>query len=208
MQIGPFLIDRHEVSNRDYAEFVNAGGYAREEFWKHPFRDGETTLSFAEAVARFREHAIRWVSELRYSLDYLHTRQDVDPKRIGYQGISYGSVWPPLFLALEPRLRTGLLIGGGFAVMQFSPERFPPEIDPLNFAPRVTVPVLMLNGRHDPLFPYETSQLPMYRTLGITEADKRHAIFPSGHSSWSWWNELIRESHDWLDRYFRHPEHG
>ena len=38
--VGAYLIDRREVTNREFAGFVAAGGYTREEFWKHPFRDG------------------------------------------------------------------------------------------------------------------------------------------------------------------------
>jgi formylglycine-generating enzyme required for sulfatase activity len=32
-----------------------AGGYTREEFWKHPFADGTRTLTFREAMDRFRD---------------------------------------------------------------------------------------------------------------------------------------------------------
>jgi hypothetical protein len=63
----------------------------------------------------------------------------------------------------------------------------------------------MLNGRHDPIFPYETSQLPLLRTLGTAEADKRHATFPAGHASSGWRDQLIRESLDWLDTYLGAP---
>jgi formylglycine-generating enzyme required for sulfatase activity/cephalosporin-C deacetylase-like acetyl esterase len=192
-----------------YAEYLLRGGRAvLLPLWKGSYERSDGFDPLHASAAGFREHVIQWVSELRYSVDYLHTRQDVDPERVGYQGISYGTVWAPLFLALEPGLRTGLLIAGGFPVMQFSSEGYPPEVDPMHFAPRVPVPVLMLNGRHDPIFPYETSQLPMYRAFGTAEADKRHATFPSGHSSSGWWNELIRESHDWLDRYFGPPNRG
>ena len=197
------------IHNWSFAEQLLRGGRAvLLPIWKGSYErsDGFDPLHASAAV--FRDHAIQWVSEMRRSVDYLQSRDDIDPERIGFQGISHGSVCGPVFLALEPRLRAGLLIAGGFVVMQFGPESIPPEIDMLHFAPRVAVPVLMLNGRYDPIFPYETSQLPMYRAFGTAEADKRHATFPSGHSSSSWWNELIRESHDWLDRYFGTPNTG
>jgi fermentation-respiration switch protein FrsA (DUF1100 family) len=81
----------------------------------------------------------------------------------------------------------------------------PPEIDGLNYAPRVTIPVLMLNGRNDAIFPYETSQLPLYRILGTPPDAKRHVVYSGGHSSFGWTNELIREGLDWLDRHFGPP---
>ena len=50
-----FLIDAYEVSNRDFEEFVRAGGYRNEALWKHPFIEKGKTLSFAEAMKRFRD---------------------------------------------------------------------------------------------------------------------------------------------------------
>ncbi len=55
VSLGPFQIDRHEVTNREFTSFVAAGGYTREEFWKHPFDDGGRTLSFQDAMARFKD---------------------------------------------------------------------------------------------------------------------------------------------------------
>lgn len=39
VDLGGFLVDRHEVSNRDYLEFVEAGGYANPLYWQ-PQIDG------------------------------------------------------------------------------------------------------------------------------------------------------------------------
>jgi predicted esterase len=52
--ISPFLIDRYEVSNREYQEFVDAGGYDQPEYWQDvPFiRDGGE-LSWEKAMAFF-----------------------------------------------------------------------------------------------------------------------------------------------------------
>jgi serine/threonine protein kinase len=58
--IGPYklptyYIDRFEVTNRDYQEFVDSGGYAKKEYWTEKFiRDGHE-LSWAEAMAEFRD---------------------------------------------------------------------------------------------------------------------------------------------------------
>jgi serine/threonine protein kinase/formylglycine-generating enzyme required for sulfatase activity/dienelactone hydrolase len=57
--VGRFLIDRTEVTNRQFQEFVDAGGYQRPELWKHPFvRDGEE-LSFSEAMSAFTDSTDR-----------------------------------------------------------------------------------------------------------------------------------------------------
>jgi formylglycine-generating enzyme required for sulfatase activity/dienelactone hydrolase len=55
VQLRDFFIDRYEVSNRDFAEFVRAGGYRRPELWKHPFVLDGKTISFEAAISRFRD---------------------------------------------------------------------------------------------------------------------------------------------------------
>jgi formylglycine-generating enzyme required for sulfatase activity/tRNA A-37 threonylcarbamoyl transferase component Bud32 len=55
VKLDDFFIDRYEVSNREFEQFVRAGGYRHREFWKHPFVDAGKTLSFDEAMRRFRD---------------------------------------------------------------------------------------------------------------------------------------------------------
>jgi formylglycine-generating enzyme required for sulfatase activity/dienelactone hydrolase/predicted Ser/Thr protein kinase len=55
VELRDFFIDRCEVSNRDYEEFVRQGGYRRRELWKHPFVDRGKTLTFEQAMARFHD---------------------------------------------------------------------------------------------------------------------------------------------------------
>ena len=76
----------------------------------------------------------------------------------------------------------------------------PPEIDPFNFAPRVRVPTLMINGRTDFHYPMETSQLPLFRLLGVPPEHKRHAPLQGGHIPDNL-HDLLREALDWFDRY-------
>ena len=76
----------------------------------------------------------------------------------------------------------------------------PPETEPLNFAPRITLPVLMLNGRYDLLLTVEASQEPLYKLLGTPLEDKRHYALEGGHSSLPR-AEVVRLSLDWFDCY-------
>jgi serine/threonine protein kinase/dienelactone hydrolase len=55
----PFLIDRHEVTNRQYRRFVDAGGYGDERYWKTPFVEHGRQLPFAEATSRFTDRTGR-----------------------------------------------------------------------------------------------------------------------------------------------------
>ncbi len=51
------------------------------------------------------------------------------------------------------------------------------------------------------IFAYN-SQRPLLNLLGTAPNDKRHLVFPGGHSSFGWTNELIKEGLDWLDQRF------
>ena len=57
----------------------------------------------------------------------------------------------------------------------------------------------MLNGRFDFFFPVDTSQRPMFETLGTPKAQKRHMLYDTGHGIPR--VEMIKETLDWLDRY-------
>lgn len=46
-----FLIDRFEVTNAEYKQFVDAGGYDNPDYWKVPLKKGGLTLTLEEARA-------------------------------------------------------------------------------------------------------------------------------------------------------------
>jgi hypothetical protein len=62
------------------------------------------------------------------------------------------------------------------------------------------MPVLMLNGRHDYVMPYETSQKPLFDLFGTPSADKRHIVYDAGHDPLPR-SQFIREILAFLDRY-------
>ena len=128
------------------------------------------------------------------AIDYLETRPDIDRSRLAYEGYSWGAAMASVMLAVEDRIRACILIAPGFFL-----QKCLPEVDALNFAPHVKVPVLMLNGRYDYVFPGPISQEPMFRLLGTPNGQKRRAVYEGGHDIFR--NVMIRESLGWLDRY-------
>ncbi|HLK04795.1 MAG TPA: protein kinase [Candidatus Acidoferrum sp.] len=58
-QMPAFYIDRYEVTNRQYQEFVDKGGYQRKEFWNYEFRRGGKTISWEEGMALLRDRTGR-----------------------------------------------------------------------------------------------------------------------------------------------------
>jgi dienelactone hydrolase len=53
--LSSFFIDRHEVTNEAFQQFVDDGGYERSEFWEEPFVLDGRILSFEQAMERFRD---------------------------------------------------------------------------------------------------------------------------------------------------------
>jgi len=51
--LDPYFIDKYEVTNQEFKEFVNAGGYVRREFWKRPIVVGDKTITWEEAMKIF-----------------------------------------------------------------------------------------------------------------------------------------------------------
>jgi eukaryotic-like serine/threonine-protein kinase len=93
------------------------------------------------------------------------------------------------------RLKALILVAGGLSSVPLPPHR-----DAVNFAPRVRIPVLMINGRYDNQYPVETAIEPLFRLFGAPEADKKLLLLDSGHApqpALLW----IKEALDWLDRY-------
>jgi dienelactone hydrolase len=146
-----------------------------------------------QGANEFRDEAIQRSKDLRRSLDYLETRPDIDRNRLAFYGFSWGASEGPISLALESRFKTAVLADGGC---------YPgssPEVNPINFAPHIKIPVLMINGRYDPMRPIEGCQLPFFRLLGTPFSDKRHVLLESGHGlPFTPW---FRETLNWLDHY-------
>jgi len=145
-----------------------------------------------------RDLTIQQMKDLSRSVDYLDTRPDIAHDRVAYFGVSFGAQLAPVALAVEHRFRAAVVWSGGFP-----PGRRPPETDPLNFAPHVTTPILMLNGRDDFTFPPDTSQVPMFKMLGTRDADKQRVVYDGGHVFP--FARIMKDTLDWLDRYLGAP---
>jgi dienelactone hydrolase len=155
-------------------------------------RGDDLDTDVANESVFYRDHVIMWAKDVRRSIDYLATRADVDTARIAYYGFSWGGALGGLIPAIEPRFRTAVLLVAGL-----DPNRPQPEVDPVNFLPRIRIPVLMLNGRYDHYFPVASSQQPFFDLLG--SARKEKYVSEGGHSVPR--PELITRMLAWLDKY-------
>jgi dienelactone hydrolase len=148
-----------------------------------------------EYLRTFRSRMGQWRQDVSRTLDMLAERTDLDTSRLAYYGSSFGASTALPMVALEPRLKAAVLGPSGFTY-----RAMPDEADAVNYVGRVTIPVLMMGGRHDYVFPFETSQKPMFDRLGTPAEHKRQVIFNTGHGGFPR-AEVIREVQAWLDRY-------
>lgn len=169
---------------------INKGTYERQDDLK---------TDAQEATVRYKDHVIMWVKEYSRTIDYLETRKDMQADKIAYLGISWGGFMGGIVPAIEKRFKNVVLNVGGMVM-----ERALPEVDQINYLPRVTQPVLMLNGSYDMFFPVETSQKPMFRLLGTPQSQKKMLVYPSGHLVPH--TEFIKETLAWFDTYLG-PNH-
>jgi eukaryotic-like serine/threonine-protein kinase len=138
-----------------------------------------------------------WYKDAARSLDYLATRPDIDSSKLGYVGVSMGSANGVIFATLlQDRLKTAILLDGGYFL---GPP--PPGGDQADFAPRMKIPVLMVNGRYDFTFSVDKAQNPLFAMLGTPEADKRHVILDTPHDVTEQRPQLVKAVLDWLDHY-------
>ncbi|HZF29735.1 MAG TPA: SUMF1/EgtB/PvdO family nonheme iron enzyme [Gammaproteobacteria bacterium] len=145
---------------------------------------------------RQRRSALAFGRDVGIAMDYLETRADIDVTHAGFLGISIGAVGQGIVLAIEPRLKAAVLISGGAIRV----DEIHPMADLVNYAPRITVPVLMINGRMDHISPYETSQKPLLDLLGTDASAKAHIVYDGGHFDYRR-NMVARNVSDWFDRY-------
>ena len=140
-----------------------------------------------------RDLHIQRAKDFFRTVDYLETRSDIDRGRLGYYSLSMGAYFGPIPVALEPRIKVAVFASGG---LRFN---FPPEIQPANFMPRVTVPVLLINGRDDFQTPPE-AQRRIIELLGTAPEHKRHVALEGGHVP-NDFRGFVREVLDWFDKY-------
>jgi len=126
---------------------------------------------------------IQTVIDLRRAVDYLETRPEIDPEKIGYAGGSMGGILGAIFIGVEPRIKAAALIvaGGNMSLMVQESQHFTmpaikeflqrenmsydelqellDPIDPINFignfSPR---PVVFHLGKYDTVVPAEAGR--------------------------------------------------
>lgn len=134
-------------------------------------QDGMNT-DIGNTTMNYRDHLITWVKEVRYAVDYA-IQNGYEPH---YFGVSWGGQVGVNILAIEDRFKTGILYVGGISL-----DDVREEIQPEKYAARIKTPTLLLNGRYDFYFPYQSSQLPLFNLMNLDNDSKRHVVVDYAH---------------------------
>ena len=190
--------NRQSLENLQIAEFVVTGGRALViPVWMGSYeRYVPLDPDPKSASDGQRRAAQAWRQDLGIALDYLAMRDDMDVQRAGFLGVSRGAAFNVLAVAIEQRIKAAVLVSGGIEIGR----PLHPMIDLVNYAPRIRMPVLMINGRFDHIYAFHESQERLFALLGTAPEQKRHIVHDTGHFDFPP-NSTVRDATDWWDRY-------
>jgi eukaryotic-like serine/threonine-protein kinase len=144
-------------------------------------------------MSQRRDLHVQWAKDFFRAVDYLETRPEIDKEKLAYYSLSMGAFFGPIPVALDTRVKAAVFASGG---LRFN---YPPEIQPANFAPRIKVPVLQINGKHDFQAPLEAQER-MWELLGTPPEHKHHVALEGGHVPTNQ-QAMIKEVLAFFDRY-------
>jgi dienelactone hydrolase/predicted Ser/Thr protein kinase len=76
LDLPDYLIDKHEVTNKEFKKFIDQGGYEKREYWTHPFKRDGKLLSWEQAMAEFKDRTGRPGPATWETSDYPEGRDD------------------------------------------------------------------------------------------------------------------------------------
>ncbi|HVB31187.1 MAG TPA: SUMF1/EgtB/PvdO family nonheme iron enzyme [Gemmatimonadaceae bacterium] len=190
------LSDSHQLGDTAFFDYVVQSGRAvlypiYQDTYERRLRHTRPGTAAAAAVD------VQQSKDVGRSLDYLATRPDIAGDKLAYLGVSMGAANGVIYATMaQDRLKAIVFLDGGFFL-----DAPPPGADQVDFAPRLTKPVLMVNGRYDFSFSPAQSQDPLFRMLGTPAADKRHVLLETPHDVDADRPALVAAVLGWLDRY-------
>jgi serine/threonine protein kinase/dienelactone hydrolase len=129
----------------------------------------------ANSTVEFRKQVVNWITDLRRGVDYLESRADIDHSRIAFLGISNGANVGLILTAIETRYKTLVFESAGLE-SEFRTRIA--ETSPIKFASQIKIQKLVINGRYDETFPFNTDAKPLFELL---REPKKIVIYEGGH---------------------------
>ncbi len=140
--------------------------------------------------AEYAERIKTQIFEVRRGLDYLSTRPELAMNQLAF---FYGSAaGPPWILpSVEPRYKVVVAYGAGAPKFLL---QLKPEVNPINFLPKIQAPMLFIHGRYDENSPVKNTLEPL---LHLLRAPHRVEYFEGGHMPD--FDFVIPQVNTWLD---------
>ena len=89
-ELEDFFIDKYEVTNKQFKEFVDGGGYRKREFWEHEFMKEGKVLAWSDAMAEFVDQTGRSGPSTWQAGDYPEGQADYPVSGISwYEAVAY-----------------------------------------------------------------------------------------------------------------------
>jgi dienelactone hydrolase len=140
---------------------------------------------------RFREVQVADTIDERRAIDYVASRGDIDINHVACMGLSMGG-FDIVSMAVENRYQSILLLSAG---LNTDLSTAIPEANPVNFAPQITVPKLMIHGRYDEGAPFRTTAQPLFN---LFREPKELRALDTGHfPPMDLWVPIAQE---WFDK--------
>ncbi len=142
-----------------------------------------------------RDALVQSVVDQRRGLDYLLSRPEVDSTRVALMGGSMGGYFGVLVAGLEDRFKTvAIAVTGAWPGEMATDDLFVRFGHTLNFAPRISAPVLMVNATGDGLEIPEELFRAMPEPREIVWFESNHYLPPREYNK-----EIRAWLHDHLD---------
>ena len=127
------------------------------------------------STVEFRKQMVNWITDLRRGIDYIETRDDLIKDKLAFLGISNGANVGLVLTAIETRYKTLVFESAG---LEKDFRTRIAETSPIKFASQIKTQKLVINGRYDETFPYNTDAKPLFKLL---REPKKIVLYDGGH---------------------------
>ncbi len=186
----------------------------------HGDRNPRNRNIYSQYVYSDRDAMIQTVIDGRRAVDFLQSRKEIDPDRIGLLGGSMGGILGTLLAAVEKRIRASALLvaGGNWAVLVAKSQhkdgkalrqlkvdaeklaRVMAPVDPINFVDLISPrPVLFQLGKKDDIVPAETGRMLFEAAKEPKEVD----WYDAGHGLPM--DKVVPRVMSWLGQHLKAP---
>lgn len=154
-----------------------------------------------------RDIILQTVFDLRRTIDFIETKEELDNNKIGFLGISLGGITGTIFSSIDKRVKVPVIVlAGGQMNLMFGKKALSSDtndylsiIEPMNFVKQISPrPLLMINAENDDIIPPMMSKL-LYKKAGNP---KQIIWYPAKHHTIPI-DKVYNDGVNWFDKYLK-----